>query len=491
MKNLLYIMSLALAFAMTSCSGFLDEPTPAQSLPSNTAFTTAQDIENGLIGAYNAVQASDLFGNNLVMASDIMADNGVWNGSFPSFVDMYNQALTADNAEVAGLWLNGYRAINHANLVIEAVGNVEDPALTPELANRLKGEALFIRGATHFEMVRYLGKPIGPNSASDPGIPIMTVAVASSDNITFPSRNSVAEVYAQATSDLEEAASLLPETKRYGRASSYAANAYLAEIAFQQRDYGTAASFTAEVMAGPFSLTESPVDFFVNEGSSEEIFVVVHTPQDNPGVNGSLATFHHISGRGGDVVVSNDLIENGYEEIITESQQAALDGASYTAVDLRFAELTSSASPPIVNIEKYEGFTNNDDDAPIWRLAEVLLMRAEALARTNGINQESIDLLNQIRTRAIRVYDSNGEVVAGGDAFITFDAADFGSADELIETIILERRVELAFEGNRFHDLIRLQRDLKGTPFDADKLRWPIPQRDLDANANLTQNPGY
>jgi starch-binding outer membrane protein, SusD/RagB family len=491
MKNLLYIMSLALAFAMTSCSGFLDEPTPAQSLPSNTAFTTAQDIENGLIGAYNAVQASDLFGCNLVMASDIMADNGEWRGSFPSFVDMFNQALTADNAEVAGLWREGYRAINHANLVIKAVGDVEDPALTPEMANRLRGEALFIRGATHFEMVRYLGKPIGPNSASDPGIPIMTVAVASSDNVTFPSRNSVAEVYAQATSDLAEAASLLPETKRYGRASSFAAKAYLAEIAFQQGDYGTAATLAGEVMAGPFSLTASPVEFFVNEGSSEEIFVVVHTPQDNPGVNGSLATFHHINGRGGDVVVDGDLIANGYEQIITASQQAELTGSGYTAEDLRFTELTSSTNPPTVNVEKYEGYTNNDDDAPIWRLGEILLMRAEALARVNGVNQESLDLLNQIRTRAIRVYDSNGEVVAGGGDLISFDAADFATGNDLIEAIILERRVELAFEGNRFHDLVRLQRAVKGTPFDADRLRWPLPQRELDANANLTQNPGY
>lgn len=484
-------MSLALAFAMTSCSEFLDEPTPAQSLPSNTAFTTAQDIENGLVGAYNAVQASDLFGCNLVMSSDIMADNGEWRGSFPSFVDMYNQALTADNAEVAGLWRDGYRAINHANLVLKALGEVEDPALTTDMANRLRGEALFIRGATHFEMVRYLGKPIGPNSASDPGIPIMIEAVATSDNITFPSRNSVAEVYAQATSDLAEAANLLPEAVSYGRANSYAASAYLAEIAFQQGDYGTAATLTGEVMAGPFSLTESPVEFFVNEGSSEEIFAVVHTQQDNPGVNGSLPTFHHINGRGGDVVVAEDLVDNGYEAIITATQQAALDAAGYTAEDIRFTELTSSTNPPTVNIEKYEGFANNDDDAPIWRLGEILLMRAEALARANGTNQESIDLLNQIRTRAIRVYDGNGEVVAGGGDLVSFDAADFGSADELIEAIILERRVELAFEGNRFHDLIRLQRDLKGTPYDADKLRWPLPQRDLDANANLTQNPGY
>lgn len=491
MKNLLYFLGLALTFGLTSCADFLDEPQPAQSLPSNTAFTTGQDIENGLVGAYNAAQASDLFGCNLVMSSDIMADNGEWRGSFPSFVDMYNQALTADNAEVEGIWRDGYRTINHANLVIEAVASVDDPAMTQEMADRLRGEGLFLRGATHFEIVRYLGKPYGPNSSSDPGIPLMTSAVSSSDDISFPSRATVAEVYAQAIADLTEAANLLPEANGYGRANSFAAKAYLAEIAFQQGDYDNAATLAADVMAGPFQLTDDPAGFFVSEGSAEEIWAVVHTAQDNPGVNGSLPTFHHVSGRGGDVVVATDLVDNGYNMIVTGDQSAAISAAGYTVEDLRFTQLTSSGNPPTINIEKYEQFANNDDDAPILRLAEFMLMRAEALARVNGVNQESVDLLNSIRSRALRLIDGDGNVVVGEDALFNYATDDFASADDLIEAIILERRVELAFEGNRFHDLCRLQRDVKGTPFDADKLRWPLPQRDLDANPNLEQNPGY
>lgn len=491
MKKLIYILSVPVALAMTSCTDFLDEPQPAQSLPSNTAFQTAQDIENGMIGAYNAVQASDLFGCNLVLSSDIMADNGEWRGSFPSFVDMYNQALTANNAEVVGLWRDGYQAINHANLVLAALDRVEDPALTDDMANRLRGEALFIRAATHFEMVRYYALPYGPNSDSDPGIPLMISAVETSDNVTFPARNSVAEVYAQVITDMQQAADLLPANVTYGRANKYAAQAYLAEIAFQQRDYPTAATMAGEVMSGPFSLTAEPAGFFQNEGSSEEIWAVVHTAQDNPGVNGSLPTFHHIDGRGGDVVVARDMLEFGYAGIITDAQAATLASSGYTAEDLRYTTLTSSAAPPTVNIEKYDQVANNDDDAPILRLAEFILMRAEALARTDGLNQASVDMLNAIRARAIRVYDGNGDLVAGGADLISFSLDDFASADELIEAIILERRVELAFEGNRFHDLCRLQRDVKGTDYQADRLRWPIPQRELDANSNLVQNPGY
>jgi hypothetical protein len=494
MKNLFYLLAIAAVFTLASCHSFLDDPEPAQSLPSATAFTTARDIETGLIGAYDAVQSSRLFACNVIMVSDIMADNGEWRGSFPSMIEIFNQAITPSNPEISGMWQLGYRAINASNLVIKALGDVNDPALTPDLANRLRGEALFIRAATMFEMVRLYGRPWGMNPATDLGIPVLTSPVATSDDITFPARNTVREVYERVIEDFTEAIGLLPASSAHGRgrATRGAAQAYLAAVYFQQGDYINAANFAGDVLNGPYSLTVSPVDFFINEGSSEEIWAVVNTPQDNPGVNGSLPTFHHINGRGGDVVVDPDLIENGYNKIISASQAAELAANNLTAVDLRFTTLTSSTNPPTVNIEKYEDFTNNADDAPILRMAEFYLMRAEALARnTNSVNPESIDLLNIIRQRAIRVTDANGNPSAIGSQIINYEPSDFANVDELIEAIILERRVEMAFEGNRFYDLLRLQRPVKGTPWNANNLRWPLPQRDLDANASLEQNPDY
>lgn len=490
MKNILYFLFLISLMALTACDSFLDDPQPAQELPSSTAFNTAKDIESGLIGAYNAAQNSDLFGTNTSMAPNIMADNGEWRGSFPSYVDMFNLQLTADNAEVNGMWQNGYQVINHSNLVLDALTKVQDPALTTELSNRLKGEALFLRGATYFEMVRFFGKPIGASSSNDLGLPILTEPVATADDISFPARESVQAVYNLAISDLEEAASVLPNTNANGRPTRYSAIAYLARIAFQQGDYNKASSLAAEVINGPFSLTANPADFFISEGSDEEIWSVIHTDQDNPGVNGSLATFHHINGRGGDVVVAQDLIDNGYNKIVTDAQKLNIEAGGFTVEDLRWTTLTSQG-PGARNIEKYEDFNNNSDDAPILRLAEFLLMRAEALARTSGVNAESVDLLNAVRKRALRIKNAAGETVSGQDALFSFATGDFANADALIEAIILERRVELAFEGNRFHDLVRLQRPVKSAAFDADNLRWPIPQRELDANGNLVQNPGY
>ena len=487
----LKISLLVLAIGATlfsGCTDFIETPEPEQSLPSSSAFERVVDLETALIGAYQALQQSDMGGTGTAINANVLSDNAEWRGSFPSYIDMFNRQMTATNGEVAGMWRFGYLAINHANLVLKGVDETTDVALTPEIADRLRGEALFIRGMCHFEMVRYYGKPWSGSSSSDLGIPIAITAVASSGDITFPTRNTVAEVYAQAEADFTEAARLLGPTSASGFANGTAANAYLAEIAFQKREYGRAATLAGEVIGvADYSLTASPEEPFVSEGSSEEIFAVTHTVQDNPGVNGSLPTFHHLNGRGGDVVVSVDLKENGYEATITADQQATAAGAGDTLVDLRATLLTSNG---VFNVEKYEDFTNNADDNIILRLPTFLLMRAEALARENGINDESISLLNQVHNRAIRRQAADGTQSDASD-LVSYAAGDFGSADDLIEAIILERRVELAFEGNRIHDLRRLERDVRGVSSDADVLVFPIPQRDIDANSNLIQNPGY
>jgi len=110
------------------------------------------------------------------------------------------------------------------------------------------------------------------------------------------------------------------------------------------------------------------------------------------------------------------------------------------------------------------------------------------------VNVMSIGLLNQIRHRSLRVLGENGEVVPESSELVSFKASDFLNVGELQEAIIRERRVDLAVEGGYLHDLVRLERDglNEGKVYrsDADKLRLPIPQREIDADPNLAQNPG-
>src|SRR5699024_643069 len=128
-------------------------------------------------------------------------------------------------------------------------------------------------------------------------------------------------------------------------------------------------------------------------------------------------------------------------------------------------------------------------NVPVLRLSEMILTRAEGLAETNGVNQESIDLLNEIRTRAINVETEDGG--AGNQSLIEYTLADFQSKEELIDAILLERRVELAFEGHRKTDLQRRKMDVKEAAWDADKLVFPIPTSQMNSNKNICQNPGY
>jgi hypothetical protein len=470
--------------AFSGCTEFLENPNPQQSLPSDAAFSTVSDLQTALIGAYDALQDSDFGATGVAINSSILSDDGEWRGSFPSYIEIFERAITPSNGEVFGLWEHSYEAINQANLVLQSLEVIDDPALTTEVADQLRGEASFIRGMAYFELTKAFGLPYGSSSSSDLGVPILTTATLASTDVTFPARNTVQEGYDQAIADLTVAQSALPASGDYGRANATAATALLADIAFQQRNYERAAQLAGEVIDAPgYELTAEPQLPFTNEGSSEEIFAIVSTAQDNPGVNGSLATFHHINGRGGDVVVSPDLRDNGYNAVITTDQRNA--AGSDSLADLRREFLTSNG---VFNIEKYEDFANNADDLVYLRLGTYYLMRAEALARTEGVNEESIELLNAIRTRAIRVVAEDGSLSDAAD-FVSYEEEDFDDADELIEAIILERRVELAFEGQRLDDLRRLMRSVRGIDYDSYRLVFPIPQRDLDANSNLVQNP--
>ena len=344
-------------------------------------------------------------------------------------------------------------------------------------------------------MLRLFCQPYGSSKYQKLGLPILLEPILTHEQLQFPTRNTISEVYEQVEADIENARTMLAESSNQDRVNRYTAIAYLARVAFQQGDYNKAADLVKELLdCGCYSLPDTPQDFFFNEGSEEEIWTIYSTPGD--GIEGfGLSSIYHETGPN-QAFISDNLRERGYNAIIPLNQLLMIESISYKIVDLRAdpgilsEELLISSDTMRTN--KYENtWLENEDNTPIARLAEFILMRAEALARINGINSESIDLLNMVRQRSIRIIDGDGVEVSNGKDFISFKMEDFSEPNDLIEVIILERRVELAFEGNYFHDLMRLKRTVQGRPFDAHELRLPIPQRELDVNANLVQNPGY
>src|SRR5699024_3336145 len=120
------------------------------------------------------------------------------------------------------------------------------------------------------------------------------------------------------------------------------------------------ADFAAEIISsGIFSLTSSPAGPFTNEFSSESIFEIVHTTQDNPGVNAGQNTFYASTSRNGrgDIQYSDDFFE-ALHSTVTATQQAAIDAAGLNAIDLR-SELIDTESTSTIKFP--DGATNADN----------------------------------------------------------------------------------------------------------------------------------
>jgi hypothetical protein len=114
----------------------------------------------------------------------------------------------------------------------------------------------------------------------------------------------------------------------------------------------------------------------------------------------------------------------------------------------------------------------------VIRYADVLLILAEALAEQDDLGG-AVAYMNQVRNRA------------GLDGYVM--GTDLATKQDVLDAIFLERRLELAFEGEYWFDLVRTGRaaDALGSKWAAHKALWPIPQGEMDTAPNLTQNPGY
>ncbi len=490
LKSNLYLLFALAALTGAGCAKFLDDPQPSGSLPIDASFQNGQDLDEALAGVYDACQNGHLYGRNLIVLPELISGNAVFQGGgYFGLENISALSMTATDWYAENSWMAAFQAINQLNAILAALPGIRqsDATLSTGQANRMEGEALFLRGLLYFDLVRLYARPIGFDAGRHPGVPLMLTPVLTKEDLQFPGQASVFAVYEQITRDFAAALPLLPEYNTTGRAGQYAARACLARTAFQEGRYADAAAYTGPILSGSFDLTETPQDYFTMEGNAEEIWSLPNAPDDP---DGGLSLVFGLNG-GNQTVVTTDYLQ-AQQAIVGPARQAALAQAGYTAVDLRTDTGYLASHPLLVRdgaigwrTNKYENPEDQSDDIPMIRLAEILLLRAEALARTLGVNAESVALLNQVRRRALRVVDAAKLDVPGGAVFIEYAAGDFPDADALVEAIIRERRIELAFEGLFFHDQMRLKRPVQGLDYTACRLRMPIPQRELDANPNL------
>jgi starch-binding outer membrane protein, SusD/RagB family len=463
-------LALAAMVLMSSCKKEFLDLQPYDSVSSDAAITDVAGMKAALGGAYSNLGNVSLYGRTIPLFGDLVADN-VYISTINSnrYLDFFQVNYTITNANAQGIWQAAYSTISRANNVINS--SLENsPAV-----DQLRGEALAIRALMYFELVKFFAKPytLDPNGL---GVPI----VLEYDPSLKPARNTVKEVYTQIESDLTAAIGLMTENKSSGFFTKFAAKALLARMYQFQGEWDKALTAAEDVINNSgYSLLKlnEVLAFWSNNkdrnDKKEVLFEVVFDASNNLG-NSSLAYFFDQTGYG--------------DALATESLYN-----KYSATDIRkdliiVGSDVRGSTDKVVNKFPNAGSADKDE-VKVLRMSEIYLIAAEAAYQT-GKEALALTYLNAVakqRDAGFAGYSSNG--------------------DALLNDILLERRKELAFEGHRYWDLTRYNKDVVrenlagnypgNVPLVIAAANFrrilPRPQAELDANPGIRsqENPGY
>ncbi len=447
MKKVFIIIAASIT-VITGCTKKLDI-NPTQDISDQEVFTSDANIKAALNGAYDAISNSYLLGGDFQLYSELLAADGEirWAGTYNQPREIFSKSILTNNSFVTNTWTAGYNTINICNNILNAIDKVN-----PADQDRVKGEALFLRGLTYFEMAELFAKPYSDgNASSNLGLQLITTPTSGGiSDANYVPRSTLQETYNLILSDLTEAKGLLPDDNDV-YANSFTASAVLSRVYLQMGDYANARDEANNVITNSsYSLTTTYAEAFNRtSNSSEDIFAIQVTAQDGANDMQVFWSIPQYGARDGDVDVLQKHI-NLYDPADDRLKLFYLDGQ---------------------NIYRSGKWKLQYRNLPIIRLAEMYLTRAECnfrLGTTVGATPDD-DINNVIRKR-----------VNLSPTTITLD------------NILLERKLELAHEGQRIQDVKRLKLTVDGFDYDANELVLPIPIREINAsNGALQQNDGY
>ncbi|MFV8342619.1 RagB/SusD family nutrient uptake outer membrane protein [Flavobacterium sp. XS2P39] len=484
MKKIYISMFVLSAYFVSGCSSdYLDvDQTESISTKDIALFNNDEGAATFVTAIYSKFLDWNMTSFSWIGLSSIAsddADKGSSPGDTGSDKDVMD-ALTynASSPSTSEIFAANYEGINRCNQALSIIPQLDQA--NAALRARLLGEAKFLRAFMYFTLVKtYGGVPIVdhlPNPSSD------------EDRIMQLTRKTSAEVYALIESDLNDAIAALPNKSEYaasekGRASKGAAYALLAKVSLYQENWQKVVD-NCNLITG-YSIVSNYASMFrlAGENDSESIFEIQGTGSiPAKGIQGYSATqgARGAGGWGWGFNTPSQSLVNAYEAGDVR-KDATIIFAGTTLYDGRVVPTT--VENPRYNYKAYSSsFTDGwetDVNIKYIRYAEVILMKAEAL---NELNQTSdaIPLLNQIRSRA-----GLGNTTAVSQAAVR-------------TAIWKERRVEMAFEHDRFFDLVRTGQAaaafaIDGKTFVTGKHEvFPLPQSFItQANGLSTQNLGY
>lgn len=472
------IILIALLSVLGSCSDFL-ELEPEYLTNEASFYKTQEDFETAMIGNYSALQ--DIYDASILKLTELTTDNAYiqWTSPTTSEFECDEVRLTSANIEVNTVWNLSFKTIVRSNTVLD---RIDDTELSESVKRQYKGESYFLRAYNYFNLVRLFGE-----------LPLIEGVFNSPEEIqTFDmTRRPVSEVYSLIISDLEQASTLLQGIElSKSRASAGAAEALLGKVYLTQKNYpGAISSLISVIESGDYSLQDDYGTMFTNNNDElpESIFEIKYISGNiGEGNNFSrlftppsfnAAIFPNNMNGSGRIVPTLD-VRASYEEgdlrreLSIKDSLLLLDGTyEQLQYGLKFVDFTVGLSG--------DGGINF---TPL-RYADVLLMYAEALNESDRTD-EAYPYINATRNRA------------GLDDLSGLSKEEFALALEH------ERRVEFLSEGQRWFDLLRTGRTIEvinsyfqsiGANFSVteEELLMPLPQRELDIDPNLEQNPGY
>ena len=478
--------------SLVACEKFLDEKPQSDLTKENTetqeqvsAYSSVSDAKSELNGVY-ALFKADIYEGNAFYIGDCMSDNCYIGGDGVSEEQLDNLTVSATNSVIATSWSQFYAIVGSATNVIENVKLMDSSLIDDATRAQIIADAKFARAWVLFDIVKYWG---------DAPMTLQLIPSITVDNIDkwypimYPSRTSEEEIYAQIISDLDEnTIKNLPSKSAgafcgtQGAAYGLLAKVYATMGKKSERDYSKVVDMCDNVIKQGYSLVPDFESLWTVDGkfSSESIFELYFS---DTAEQHNWAYWVLLTDVSGDVVVS-------WRRYCTPTQDlvAKFDKEK----DVRYkSSIYWTAVPydtywPAKNYPLAYKIRQKESDIILLRLADILLLKAEALVELNR-PKEALMIVNDIRNRA-------------GLSGLSLSL----SVAEARLAVENERQLELLFEGQRWWDLIRNERmeevmklahdkngNLRFSEIPAWRAKLPIPQAQIDINERLTQNIGY
>jgi len=481
MKHIKYLFFTVAGFIFLSCDTeeFLN-PLPDSAVAVDGYFQSDTDILSGIIGIYDALQGVNEETETNIgdynrgvqfehLLTEHRTDNTRNQTLEGSKSDFHRYVVNANNVESEDYYASMYEVIFRANNIMNYIDIADE-------SNQAKytAEAKFLRAYAYFKLVRVF---------SD--VPLVTSVVGASDNEALFTRISETQIYAQIIEDLQEAINVLDNSYK-SRASKAAAQGILAKVYLTQSspDYSGAQQLCEAIMSSGFDLEDNFHDVFYNELNGEIIFAIQYetgNAEESQSFSAEFTSAFRQGREDGQNIVNDNLRADfaAYGGDRTAESYTTF-GTSHEVIKFLPDGSDITTSPPTYGTNP----KNAGNDYIALRYADVLLLHVEAILAGGQSTSDPAALMSFQKVR---------------DRANLLDPVSSISKNQLL----VERRVELAFENQRWFDLLRFgvadavlsaHADEMGYTFSTRDLLLPIPAREINISGTpplLTQNPGY